>query len=848
MSLVASARRAGALAALAGLGSLGLMAAPAAAPAVPVPVPVPAAPAAPAGVPVRVGGSAGSGPAVAAGSAAPMPAVPAGARFVTVPRPAVAESGVRPACATPVRPGQMMCMALVRASSRPGASSRSGAGPPPGAYDPADLREAYGLASASASAGAGQTVAVVDAFGDPEARKDLRAYRARFGLPACTSPPAGAGCLTIANQAGHPAPLPGPDPSGGWELEESLDLDMVSAICPNCSILLVEARSVSISALGIAERYAARNASAVSNSWGSGAEFTGENSFDADFNHPGVAITAAAGDSGYGTQYPAASQFVTAVGGTTLTGATSSSHGTQRAWGGTGSGCSSLEARPSWQTSADLPRAGCRNRADTDVSADADPVPGVAVSDSFRAGDAAAGWTAVGGTSVSTPIIASAYALAGDLRRGTYPSSYPYLTGTGLSDVAAGSNGGCERYRRYLCRARAGYDGPTGLGTPRGTASFAAPAALTVTVADPGTRDYQAGALIRLRLRALDSGRGSLRYASAGLPAGLRLDPADGLISGRLTGRPGTHRVQVTATDTQGGSGAVTFAIVVVSKIADRHPGTGPVHLAVGGKCLTDAGDRPASGTKIEISDCDGQAAQDWEYIPFTGPGAPGLVKIHGRCLSVRTATATATATAMTTGAGTGTGTGAGGRATLRPCNGSAGQRWSYRGPDHLYNPESARCLDDPGESRKNGTQPQLSSCSRTAGESWLLPPAPVLSGLAGKCLADPGDSAAPGTRIRVAACSGSSSQRWLLERGGTLRIRGKCLTVSRGGLEDGDAVELADCSHSTSQQWSGGPGGELLNDNSGRCLADLPNRAARGTGLVQEDCYGEPGEIWTVS
>jgi Ricin-type beta-trefoil lectin domain len=123
-----------------------------------------------------------------------------------------------------------------------------------------------------------------------------------------------------------------------------------------------------------------------------------------------------------------------------------------------------------------------------------------------------------------------------------------------------------------------------------------------------------------------------------------------------------------------------------------------------------------------------------------------------------------------------------------------------------------------------------------------------VLSGLAGKCLADPGDSAAPGTRIRVAACSGSSSQRWLLERGGTLRIRGKCLTVSRGGLEDGDAVELADCSHSTSQQWSGGPGGELLNDNSGRCLADLPNRAARGTGLVQEDCYGEPGEIWTVS
>ena len=815
MSLVACARRGGVIAALAGLGIPGLAAVPATAPAATVP-------------------SAASGPAAAvasaagsAGSAGAARGLPADARFVTAPRTVTRPHGVRQACSTPVRPGQMMCMALVAPRGQTAGPDTS---PPSGAYNPADLQEAYGLASASATAGGGETVAVVDAYNDPYARRDLAAYRAEYGLPACTSPPAGPGCLTIANQAGHTGPLPAADPSGGWELEESLDLDMVSAICPNCGILLVEAKSASIADLAIAERSAARTASVVSNSWGSGAEFIGENSFDAYFSRPGVAIVAAAGDSGYGTQYPAAAQFVTAVGGTTLTGATSTSPGTQKAWAGTGSGCAALEARPSWQTGAGLTAGGCRNRAEADVSADANPVPGVAVSDTFPENGTAPGWTAVGGTSVATPIIASVYALAGGPLAGTYPASYPYLATGGLSDVTSGSNGSCERGRFFLCHARTGYDGPTGLGTPAGSGRFAAPAGPVVTVADPGTRDYRAGARVRLRIRALDSGRNRLRYAAAGLPPGLALNSADGLISGRLTRTPGSHSVMVTVTDGAGGSASVRFAVVVVAPITDRYPGSGPVRLHLDGKCLADAGNSAARGARVEISTCDGSGSQRWKYVPSASPGAAGLVKIGGKCLSVPPGTA------------------GGGRATLQSCAGSAGQKWAYQSLDHLYNPSSGKCLADPAGSRKNGTQAELRACSGAVGESWLLPPAAVLSGVAGKCLTDPGDSALSGTRIELTACTGSRSQKWVMERGGALRIRGMCLNVSRGGLKDGAAVELADCSHSTSQQWFSGPGGELLNGNSGRCLADPASTKSDGTRLTQQDCYGEPGEIWTVS
>ena len=259
-------------------------------------------------------------------------------------------------------------------------------------------------------------------------------------------------------------------------------------------------------------------AAPVSDSWGSGAEFTGENAFDSRFNHPGVAIVAAGGDAGYGTQYPAASQFVTAVGGTTLIGATPDSGGSQLAWSGTGSGCSSLEPKPAWQQAATP--SGCQNRTDTDIAAVADPHTPVAIYDS--AGSTvpgiATGWNAAGGTSVATPIIAAVYVLAGGPAASTYPASYPYLHPGAFSDVTSGSNGRCEAARRYLCTARAGYDGPTGLGTPSGPGGFAGTAG-AVSVMDPGTQDLAVGQRIRLRIAAAGTGGHRLAFAGRGLPA-----------------------------------------------------------------------------------------------------------------------------------------------------------------------------------------------------------------------------------------------------------------------------------------------------------------------------------------
>jgi len=233
----------------------------------------------------------------------------------------------------------MACLALLRTNVRAGATPDL---VNPRVYDPADLQSAYHLASAAARRGGGQTVAVVDAYNDPSAASDLAVYRKQWGLPACDVA-TGAGCVTVVNQNGAARPLPGPDIFGGWELEESLDLDMVSAICPHCRILLVEANTSYVTDLGAAEDSAVRlGARFVSDSWGGAGDVT----FNHYFNHPGVAITVAAGDIAYGLSYPAITQFVTSVGGTTLTPAPRTARGwRETAWGeassilGTSSGC-----------------------------------------------------------------------------------------------------------------------------------------------------------------------------------------------------------------------------------------------------------------------------------------------------------------------------------------------------------------------------------------------------------------------------------------------------------------------------------------------------------------------------
>ena len=316
------------------------------------------------------------------GRAQAVPALPASARFVGAPQVNAPHAGLRQACSTPATPGQMACMAVLPAR-QPAVRNgvRADASAPGGpAYDPAQLQNAYGLTSAATEPAAGETVAVVDAYNDPQASANLDAYRSAYGLPKCDQSNK---CLTIMNQYGGTTDLPKADKSGGWSLEVSLDLDMVSAACPLCSIDLIEANSSSIASLATAERIAIRTgAKAVSNSWGSGAEFTGETRYDTDFYAPGVAITAAGGDNGYGTQYPAVSPYVTAVGGTTLTGSAGS--WTQSAWSGSGSGCSELEPKPSWQTTDATSPGGCLNRTDNDVSAEANPNPGVWVYDTVK--------------------------------------------------------------------------------------------------------------------------------------------------------------------------------------------------------------------------------------------------------------------------------------------------------------------------------------------------------------------------------------------------------------------------------------------------------------------------------
>ncbi len=365
------------------------------------------------------------------------------------------------ACALDHRAGRSHCELRLIANLR---HRPLAAAAPAGGYGPADIQSAYALPSQSA--GAGQTVAIVDAYDDRTAEADLSTYRSTYGLPPCTT---ANGCFRKVNQNGVQGSYP--RNNQGWALEISLDLDMVSAACPNCHILLVEAKNNLSSNLYAAVDTAARlGADAISNSYGA-AESSSDPASNAHFNHPGTAITVSSGDGGYGVEYPAASPYVTAVGGTTLRRASNARGWSETAWSGAGSGCSAYEPKQAWQADA-----GCARRTVADVSAAADPNTGVNVYDSNCSlanqllGQCFKGWGVVGGTSASSPIIASVYALAGNAGSVTY-GSYPYSHASALNDVTSGSNatpctGG------YLCTAGPGYDGPTGLGTPEGTGAF----------------------------------------------------------------------------------------------------------------------------------------------------------------------------------------------------------------------------------------------------------------------------------------------------------------------------------------------------------------------------------------
>jgi subtilase family serine protease len=337
----------------------------------------------------------------------------------------------------------------------------AGSAPPATALGPAQLNGAYGLPG-SPPDGSTPTVAIVDAYDDPNIEADLGTFDTQFGLPACTS---SSGCLMRVNQSGGTSSYPAKN--AGWDLEIALDVETVHSICQTCKILLVEATTNSTTNLGIAENEAAAlGATAISNSWGAG-ESSAQTSWDTSyFKHPGVAITASTGDSGYGVEWPASSPYVTAVGGTTLTVGSGNSYGGETAWADGGSGCSSVESRPIWQANL----GSCANRSVADVAADADPNTGLAVYDSVPY-SGSSGWFQVGGTSLSSPIIASIYALADKTSTITDGSTpYAYLGTSSLHDVTTGNNGTCAP--SYLCTAGIGYDGPTGAGTPKGIGAF----------------------------------------------------------------------------------------------------------------------------------------------------------------------------------------------------------------------------------------------------------------------------------------------------------------------------------------------------------------------------------------
>lgn len=334
------------------------------------------------------------------------------------------------ACGFPTSTGSASCPLAINSNVSPNANAATPAAMLPGLH-PSDLASAYALPVSNA----GGLVAIVDAYDDPSAESDLAVYRSTMGLPDCTS---ANGCFRKLNQSGAAGAYPAPN--AAWSQEIALDLEMVSAVCPKCTIALIEANSNSMDDLGASvDAAAAIRPAAISNSYYA-TEWSGETAEDAHYTHPGIAITVSAGDQPQ-PAYPAASAHVTSVGGTSLQ--ISNGSYSETAWSSGARGCSAYEPRPNWQHAA---ASLCQMRSIVDVAAVADPQTGVAMY-STQAG----GWVVGGGTSIGAPLVAAAYALSSNPQG----PAYSYLHYGAFGDVAP-----------------SGYDLATGLGSPRGTAGL----------------------------------------------------------------------------------------------------------------------------------------------------------------------------------------------------------------------------------------------------------------------------------------------------------------------------------------------------------------------------------------
>jgi hypothetical protein len=457
------------------------------------------------------------------------------------------------------------------------------------------------------------------------------------------------------------------------------------------------------------------------------------------------------------------------------------------------------------------------------VSAEANPNTGVLIYDTYKA----PGLFEIGGTSAATPIITAIYALAGTPTRSTYPAEYPYLHSSHLFDVTSGTNGKCESFRKFLCHGEKGYDSPTGLGTPDGTAAFTDGGAHRVTLIDPGTQDYAVHAKFALTITGLDTKSGSkLKWSASGLPSGLSVSAiahsTNGKISGTLPDAAGTFHVSVTAKDGSV-SGTTHFNLVVVPSLQTSTAANGFV-LTSSGLCLDAGGD--TSGTAVKVQTCDSSPGQAWSYFATGQPDSADTVRsLNGLCLTVANTNSPQ-------------------KITLASCTAGLNQQFEYLGFGALWNPFTGGCLNAGTESGASpGTQVTTVACNYGEGQTWSVPPGPLVAGAGGGlCLSNPS-----GSKVEVSTCTGSNSEQWtLLANGEITNVNGECLTANGNFTQQ--AVTPQECSGTSGYQlWETGASGQLINLGYGLCLADRGNGGS-GSTAVMNDCYGDTGEIWGIN
>jgi len=688
----------------------------------------------------------------------------------------------QPACAAPPKPGMTAC-ALAVSAARPGrqasgARNADAATTEPAGYGPFTLQSAYDLPSATA--GMLETVAVVVPFGYPSAWSDLETYRAQYNELTCpertsttqTQP----WCFSAYTQGGDlvtPTNQQGLAPSSPWSLIAAEQLDTISAVCPNCRLMLIEPATNSISNVvaGITEAVLLGANVVTTGAWAP--ESSEDADYDSDIQAPGVSIVVPTGDepenSGYltgGVLYPAASQYVTAVGGTTLTeagtGSCPSVTGGQRAWcetvwndsyGSSVSGCSAYDAKPSWQPATDTACGSMRSVAD--LAADADPATGVATFDSYdmdsSTGTGWQGGTGVGGTAVAAAIVAGEYALAGTPGVSNDPAEYPYEYSAGLTDITSGTNTSGTCSPTYMCTAGPGYDGPTGMGSPANTAAFTSSGDIT----GPFYNGIDDMCMDDTNDSSADGSKIQI-WSCGGDAAQQWTVESNGTMQNN-----GKCLALVTPTSgpTPLGTKIQLWACLAGDNNQQWHvqpqhanspnPGTELVNGATG-FCLENDGGT-TNGTQLELETCNGDSDQDWT-LPYSGPGSNnwllssypasgstplcadnsqgastvgnkvdvytcnpnpaseswlldtnGTIRINGLCVDTQDQATTA-----------------GTLIDLNTCNGQDPERWRFLSDGSIMNVESGLCLDETSTATI-GTQLKVNECQDTL----VSPPGP---------------------------------------------------------------------------------------------------------------------------